>query len=150
MVMGEVGNTIAEDQPAPPKKQNGELNGNHAPALDDEQMEIDETKTSAAPATTGEVKKISLDGDSNEPAVVPAARETNGKSKDDSDVMEIDDNGSQSDADPLATTAGDTKTQSDKDESVAVPKEIARNRNSNNSESAVVLSSSSDDEDGGT
>lgn len=148
--MGEVGNTIAEDQPAPPKKQNGELNGNHAPALDDEQMEIDETKTSAAPATAGEVKKISLDGDSNEPAVVPAARETNGKSKDDSDVMEIDDNGSQSDADPLATTAGDTKTQSDKDESVAVTKEIARNRNSNNSESAVVLSSSSDDEDGGT
>lgn len=153
--MGEVGNTIAEDQPAAQaKKQNGELNGNHA--LDEDQaMEIDEqTAAAAAGGAQVEVKKISLDADSNEPAVVPIARETNGKSsKNDSDVMEIDDNGSHSETDPLASV--DRKVDEAKDKSMmsekdvlALPK-VNRNR-SNNSESAVVLSSSSDEDEDGT
>lgn len=158
--MGEVGNTIAEDPPAQKKKQNGELNGNHAVDVEQE-MEIDENNSTAATGGAQvEVKKISLDADSNEPAVVPIARETNGKnSKNDSDVMEIDDNGSCTETDPLGHTdevniSGDGHasdqdiTMNSEKEVLALPKEN-RNR-SNISESAVVLSDSSDEDEDGT
>lgn len=155
--MGEVGNTIAEDPPVQ-KKHNGELNGNHA-VDEDQEMEIENNSTAAKGGAQVEVKKISLDADSNEPAVEPIARETNGKRKNDSDVMEIDDNGSHSETDPLANTeevnvSGDGLasdqdiTMNSEKDVLALPKEN-RNR-SNNSESAVVLSDTSDEDEDGT
>lgn len=80
--MGEVGNTVTEDPPVQ-KKTNGELNGNHVDEAEDV-MEVDGNHSV-------ELKKIIKDGE-NEPEVPSESNGKDKKSKNDSDIMEVDEN----------------------------------------------------------
>lgn len=134
--MGEVGNTVAEDPPAPVKV-NGELNGNHVDEQED-RMEVD------ANNHANDLKKAIKDGE-NEPEV---PQETNGKSKSEA-VMEVDENESLN-GDNLVTSqpeeitvpghaehSEDGTMDSEKD-ALALPDKMDTN--------PVVLSDSSDEE----
>lgn len=145
--MAEVCKAVTEESPDK-MKMNLELNGNHVDEKEEE-MEVDMRKSSAL-----ELKKIIKDGE-NEPEV---PLETNGKLKNISLVMEIDDNESLN-GDKIETTQPEeitvpghadsedgTMDDSERD-ALELPEDL-NNKMDTHPDSAVILSDSSDDDSG--
>lgn len=150
--MGEVGNTVTEEPPAPVKA-NGELNGNHVDEPE-EGMEVDENRSNPV-----DLKKSIKDSE-NEPEV---PSETNGKShavelNSSKESMEVEENESLN-GDNVVTSqpeeitipghadhSEDGTLDSEKD-ALELPEDL-NNKMDTNPDTAVVLSDSSDDDSG--